>query len=148
MRWRRGFLRAWIVVSAIWIGLSVYIQGPVIYRLPWLFGGAVRIPQATETGLYAEWDLSKSPAQLSDDVTQFLRLDAERLKTVDRKEADEKLQSLSEDRDALLVAITREYEQEKKEAWTAWLFSITPPIAMLAIGFVMAWVLRGFRPAT
>jgi hypothetical protein len=33
--WGRGFFRAWLVLSAIWIGLAVYIAKPLTFSWLW-----------------------------------------------------------------------------------------------------------------
>jgi hypothetical protein len=139
MRCGRGFFRAWVVLSAIWVGLSVYIQEPRTYRMP------SRATLTAPSGSKVEIDLSKGQAQLSDDVTELLKSEANRLKITHSSAADEKTQSLSEERDDLLKMIAAEHEKQRQKVWTAWFITIAPPLAVLVLGICIAWILRGFR---
>jgi hypothetical protein len=33
VNWGRGFFRAWLVLSVLWIGLNVYLNGPKTYTV-------------------------------------------------------------------------------------------------------------------
>jgi hypothetical protein len=147
MRWGQGFFRAWVVLSIIWVGLAVYIQEPTTYRLPWLWRGPFISftvqPVGSASSYVEDFDLSKSQAQLADDVTRAVRLKAER--SSDREAS---LQRLPADRDQLLGYMTTEYEKRSQEAKSAWLTTIAPPFALLGLGLSLSWVLRGFRTAT
>jgi hypothetical protein len=92
-----------------------------------------------------EFDLSRTKAQLTKDVTEALKLELDR--TTDRRAADEKLRSLSADRDQLLASMTEKYKQSKQQAQIAWLITLVPPVGLLVLGLCAAWILRGFRPA-
>jgi hypothetical protein len=146
MRWGRGFFRAWIFISAIWIAFSVMaLFGPDTYRLSWLWHGP-RITYSTPTGSVAEFDPSKSDAQLTEDVTATLKIEANKYSnTVERQAASD---LLSQDRARILASIKATYEERKGDAWKAWQVTLIPPIALLAFGLCIAWIFRGFRPAT
>jgi hypothetical protein len=119
LRWGRGFFRAWVVLSAIWIGSSVYIQEPRTYRMP------SRATLTAPSGSKIEIDLSKGQAQLSNDVSELLKSEANRLKITDSNAADEQMQSLSEDRDRVLKMIAAEYEKQRQKVWTAYFITLT-----------------------
>jgi hypothetical protein len=149
MRWGRGFFRAWIVLSAIWIGLLVYNFGPTTYRLPWIWQGPrvtleIRSPGGGQT--ISEFDPSKSQAQLTEDATIAMKNAADKsVNVADRQIADESLPTV---RQNILTNITQRYDEMRQEARTAWLFTLIPPIALLVFGLCTAWILRGFRRAT
>jgi hypothetical protein len=130
----------------LWIGLSFYILEPTTYRLPWLWRGA-KITYSTPTEARVQFDLSRTKAQLTEDVSEALKREIERLKTTDKSAADERLQALSADRDQLLASMIGEYEQRKQKAHTAWLITLVPPVGMLVFGLCVAWIFRGFRPS-
>jgi hypothetical protein len=146
LRIARGLFRLWLVLSVLWIGLSVYILEPTTYRLPWLWRGA-KFTYSTPTKAKEQFDLSRTQAQLSEDVTEALKREIERLKISDKSAADERLQALSADRDELLASMTEGYEQAKQKARIAWLITLVPPAGMLVLGLCAAWISRGFRPA-
>jgi len=146
LRVARGFFRLWLVLSALWIGLSAFILEPATYRLPWLWR-APKTEYSTPTKATGEFDMSKTKSQLSEDVTEVLKREIERLKISDKTAADERLQALSTDRDELLAGMIGGYEQAKQKARIAWLITLVPPVGMLVFGLVVAWILRGFRPA-
>jgi hypothetical protein len=80
------------------------------------------------TGTTAQFDPSRTKEQLTEDVTEPLKLEIERVKTTDRGAADERLRALSADQDQLLASITAKYEHAKQKAHTAWLITLAPPV--------------------
>jgi hypothetical protein len=102
---------------------------------------------STPTKAKEQFDLSRTQAQLSEDVTEALKREIERLKISDKSAADERLQALSADRDELLASMTEGYEQAKQKARIAWLITLVPPAGMLVLGLCAAWIFRNFRPA-
>ena len=143
MRWGRGFFRAWIVLSVIWIGLSVYYFGPTPYRW-WSPRLAYEFQKDEADPITAVFDPSKSQAQLTDDVIAAIKDAAAKSVNVADREVD-----LSKTKPELAVAdIARAYDQMKQKTRTAWLFTLTPPLALLGLGLCITWILRGFRPAT
>jgi len=141
MTWARGFFRAWLVLSAIWIGLSAYVAEPKTYSWLWR---APKYAIEFSSGYRATFDTSKSHNELAASVTEEWQREAERLKTRDRQAADAIIQSLSAKRDELLIAIGSRYENAGEQAQRALLATFIPPLVVLGSGLCIAWVLRGF----
>jgi hypothetical protein len=143
MKWSRGFFRAWLVLSAIWIAYAVYSFEPVNYRLPWLWQGPRVTISSPSTSAYT-FNPTKSRDELADDVTLALKIEANKLSPDDRQA---RYQSLSRDTNDILAAIMKSYEERRDQAWDAWIFTVAPPFAMLVLGLCIAWIFRGFRAA-
>ena len=135
MKWGRGFFRAWVVLTALWIGLTVYVQEPETYRL-W----SSSVYEITDPdGHTGEFNLAKkSQTELAAEITAWIRTqrpdidDAQRLK----------------DRDRILARLTANHQADRDEAARAWQFSIVPPLMLLGLGLCIFWIARGFRPRT
>ncbi len=126
MTWGKGFYRVWLLLSAIWIGISVYAANPVTYSWLW------KAPQyeiAFVTGNRIVLDTSKSHDELVAPLTAAMKKEA-----VDLKERDE-----------ILAGINSRYETAGEQAERVWLATFVPPVALLGFGLAIAWVLRGFR---
>src|SRR5262245_48718942 len=75
MTWSRGFFRIWLVLSVVWIGLSVYFAKPKTYFRLWQ--GAeyeIEFPSGHRT----TFDTSKSRRELAADITEEWRREAMR----------------------------------------------------------------------
>ena len=135
MKWGRGFFRAWVVLTALWIGLTVYVQEPETYRL-W----SSSVYEITDPdGHTGEFNLAKkSQTELAAEITAWIRTqrpdidDAQRLK----------------DRDRILARLTAKHQVDRDEAAGALQLSIIPPLVLLALGLCIFWIARGFRPRT
>ena len=64
MNWGRGFFRAWLVISAFWVGLAIYFEGPDTYNMHWLWRGP-KIAYTTPSGFSGEFPLSRDRAALT-----------------------------------------------------------------------------------
>lgn len=143
MTWGRGFFRAWLVLSAIWIGLSVYINEPKSYASLWR---GPLFDFATPSGRAVTLDGSKSREELAADITEELRREAGKAAGLPPGFVLEQTpKSLSEKRDELLAFIDAKRENASEEAKRAWLVTFIPPFGLLGLGLSIAWILRGFR---
>jgi len=136
MRWARGFLRAWLVLSAVWIGLLVYDWEPKTYSWLW------HAPQFTITlpsGHATTFDTSRTHEETVAQVTEELRAEARRSNTSETPE------SISEKRDRLLTAIDSRYETPGDRARKAWSVTLVPPLFLLVMGLAVAWIASSFR---
>ena len=138
----RGFFRAWLVLSAIWIGLFIYFYEPVTYSWLWR---APKYDFEFTGGHKITFDGSKSDEELNAEVTRELRREA------DRETRDGVLgqplktpESFSQTRDEFLNIIKSGLDQTKH----AWLITIIPPFVLLGLGLSLAWISRGFRART
>ena len=141
MKWGRGFFRAWLVLSAIWIGFSVFVNEPKTY--PWLWH-APQYEITSPSGHKTTFDTSKSHEEIVAEVTRELQDEAARTPPPPPGFRIE-LNDLSVKRDQLLNAINSMYETPGEKAQRVWQATFIPPIALLGIGLCIAWIGRGFK---
>ncbi len=136
MTWGRGFFRAWLVLLAIWIGLSVYFNEPKTYTWLW---HAPKVDFESPSGQKMTADASKSNKELAAEVAEWLRRE-------DGLPAGFVLdETPSKALDELLAVIVSARKTTSEQATQAWLVTFVPPLALLVIGLALAWILRGFR---
>lgn len=131
MTWGRGFFRAWLVLSVLWIGLAVYLSGPKNYSNLWR---AVYEAKHTD-GRVAQINLSKSRTEISADITAWMQ----------SQRPDINIAELEKDRDKLLTLLIATYQSNIEKAKSAWLLTAIPPLALLGFGLSIFWVAQGFR---
>jgi hypothetical protein len=134
MAWGRGFVRLWLVLSALWIGLVVYLSEPKTYTRFWRAIYEVKHPN----GRVIEFDLTKSQTDLAADLTAFMQA----------QRPDMNMVELQKDRDQILRALKSEHQVQMDKAKTAWLLTVLPPFALLGFGLCIFWIARGFRRRT
>ena len=133
------FFRAWLVLSAVWIGLLVYYWEPKTYSWLW---HAPLFKVETPSGHIMTLDTSKTHEELAAQVTEVVRAEYER-----NGRLAETLSSISENRDQILTKIDAEYKKAGEQAKTAWFSTLVPPILLLGLGLAVVWIFRGFRPS-
>ena len=131
MQWGRGFFRAWILISVLWVGLAVMVGKPETYRQLW---HKAKYEIETSTGQRFILDTSMTRDQLVQVLDTTLR----------REEATPGNNVDSSTRDALLQQIDEGY-REQDQALQAWIATIIPPVALLLLGIAIGWVIGGFR---
>jgi hypothetical protein len=134
MAWRRGFFRLWLVLSALWIGLVVYLIEPKTYTRFWKSVYEVK----SSDGRVRQFNLAGSQTKLAADITAWMQ----------ERRPDISIFEFQNDLDELVTAIKSEYQAELDEAKTAWLLTVLPPVALLGLGLCILWIVRGFRPRT
>jgi len=134
MSWSRGFFRAWIVLSAVWIGLAVLMSKPETYALLWK---APKYEIEFGSGQKITLDTSMTHKALAGFLDNEVKQEAARSgKNVD-----------ATTREDILKSINSRYGTAGDQAWQAWLITLMPPIALLILGACIAWIFRGFRRA-
>jgi hypothetical protein len=132
MSWGRGFFRAWVVVSAVWIGFAVLIAGPKTYL--WLWKAPIYEIEL-KSGQRMMLDTSLSHSDLLATLAAELK-----------QEGLGPGQSLDPTtRDEILTSIDSRYETAGDQARRAWLVTALPPLGLLAFGLCIGWVFRGFK---
>lgn len=126
MSWGRGFFRAWLILSAIWIGLAVYIAKPLTFSWLWK---APKYEITSVKGNKVTLDSAQSHNDLVAALTEFMKLDG-----VDLSKRDE-----------ILASINSRYETAGEQAERAWLATFIPPLVLLGLGLALAWIFSGFR---
>ena len=129
--WRRGLLRAWIIVSLLWVGTGVAVltattwDGPCPYRET-----AKKEEPAPKTGSKAD----------------------DKSKVWDKKAMDDLRKKLLEPETLTLEQVEKLNRQNPPCPWgwliynpTSLLILIVPPVLLLAIGSALVWIMRGFR---
>jgi hypothetical protein len=129
--WGRGFFRAWIVVSVLWIGLAVINWTPEAY--PALWHGA-KYDMTSPTGQQFTLDASMRRDQVVQTLDSVLQ----------QEEARSGHKVELGIRDAILNHIDTE-ERTRGQALQVWLFTIIPPVVLLLLGIAIGWVIGGFR---
>jgi len=130
MSWGRGFFRAWLVLSALWIGAVVYLNGTETYTDLWKTNYGVQ----DESGRTARFELTKSRTNLLLEISDMLRTMKPSISALE----------LQSDSEALLNAMEKENQADFAKAKNAWLLTVVPPLALLIFGLCISWVLRGF----
>jgi hypothetical protein len=144
MNWGRGFFRAWLVISAFWVGLAIYFEGPDTYNMHWLWRGP-KIAYTTPSGFSGEFPLSRDRAALTKAAGQALQDEANRLRTTDPQAADERLRLLPSERDGWVNSLLTDYDQMMQPTRDAWLITLIPPSALLVMGVFLGWIFAGFQ---
>ena len=135
MTWGRGFFRLWLFLSALWIGLCVYLNEPKTYTTFW----RAVYEAKHQDGRIAEFDLAKkSPAELSAEVTAWMQ--------AQRPDIDINTIEFQKDRALLLARLSSQHQPQMAKAKDAWLLTVLPPLALLGLGLCIVWIGRGFRP--
>ena len=134
MSWGRGFFRAWVVLSAIWIGFMVFVSEPKTYTWLWKTDYGIQ----DESGRTARFDLTKSRTNLLLEISDMLRTMKPSISALE----------LQSDSEALLNAMEKENQADFAKAKNAWLLTVVPPIALLGLGLCISWILRGFQRRT
>jgi hypothetical protein len=134
MAWRRGFFRLWLVLSALWIGLVVYLNEPKTYTRFW---NAVYEVKSSD-GRVRRFNLAGSQTELAADLTAWMQV----------QRPDINISEMQTDLDELVTALKSEYQAELDEAKIAWLLTVLPPLALSGFGLSIFWIVRGFRPRT
>ncbi|BBZ95229.1 hypothetical protein BRDID11004_38660 [Bradyrhizobium diazoefficiens] len=132
LRWGKGFFRAWIVLSILWVALAVLAFGPSTYAALW---NAPKYEISFGSGQKITLDMSKSHGDLAtalDDVIQ--REPNANLKT-----------GPIPDRNEILDHFGARYSTPGDKAVTAWSVTWLPPVGLLMLGCAIAWVASGFR---
>ena len=132
MQWGRGFFRAWIVISVLWVGLAVMIAKPETYRELW---HKAKYEIATPSGQKFTLDTSMTRDHLVEILDSELQHEGAR-------PGGPKVEPST--RDALLQKIDEGYRAQD-QALRALLATIIPPAALLVLGITIGWVIRGFR---
>lgn len=132
MAWGRGFFRIWLFLSALWIGLTVYLSEPKTYK----FWRTVYEVKYQNAGSF-EIDLAKSQTDLAVELTKGVRAVRPDINSLE----------LQKDSDALLTYIKSEHQIGMDKAKSAWMLTVLPPLALLGFGLCIVWMARGFRPA-
>ena len=131
LTWGRGFFRAWVVLSVLWIGLAVYTNEPKTYSRLWRSVYEVEGPDERR----AEFNLSKSPTELGADLAAWLQARRPDVESVE----------LLKDRDQLLAHLKATHQENTNKAASALRLTIVPPLALLGFGLCIFWIGRGFR---
>jgi hypothetical protein len=127
-----GLFRAWVVISALWIGLSIYLNEAKNYTRFWRAVYEVK----HQDGRVVEFDLAKGQLDLAAEVTAWMKA----------QRPDINIVELQKDRDELVTALKSAYQVEIDKAKTAWLLTVLPLLALLGFGLCIVWIGRGFRP--
>src|SRR5262245_12451320 len=69
MAWSRGFFRLWLVLSALWIGLVVYLIEPKTYTR---FSNAVYEVKSSD-GRVRRFNLAESQTELAANLTEWMQ---------------------------------------------------------------------------
>jgi hypothetical protein len=133
LSWGRGFFRAWVVISALWVTVAILIAKPSTYALLW---DAPKYEVAFPSGRKVTVDTSRSHQELVATVDDALRQEPPP-KPGEKSHADA--------RDEILNYLDARYSSAGERATNAWLMTVIPPFALLLTGIAIAWIVRGFR---
>ncbi|UGA42437.1 hypothetical protein HU230_0029650 [Bradyrhizobium quebecense] len=131
LRWGRGFFRAWIVISVLWIGLAVMIAKPEAYPALW---HRTKYTVTSPTGQQITVDASMTRDQLTQTLDAGIQ--QEKVRSGHKVEAGT--------REAILNHIDTMLEAGDR-ALQVWLITIIPPVALLLLGIAIGWIIGGFQ---
>ena len=132
LRWGRGFFRAWIVISILWVGAMVLATEPSTYVQLWK---APQYEVAFPSGRKVTLDTSLRHQKLVEVLDDALQ----------REPTKPGQKSNANSRDEILDYFGSRYSTAGDRAANAWLITMIPPAALLAFGIALAWIVRGFR---
>lgn len=133
MSWGRGFFRAWVVISALWVVATVFVAKPSTYAQLW---NAPKYEVSFPSGRKVMVDTSRTHQELVAVIDDALRQEPSP-KPGEKSHADS--------RDEILDYFGASYSSSGDRAINAWLITVVPPGVLLLIGFAIAWIIRGFR---
>ena len=157
-RWGRGFLRAWILISGMWVtaiaGLAWESFPKTAGALDMVAGpDGRRIPAATVESKAAEWEKAGNPENASK-LREYAKTAQTVTVTVDEILAAAERAKAAGDAPAEMVLrekaeqITTDVRKRQNDALKqAGMTGLLPPLGLLILGVAVAWVLRGFRSA-
>lgn len=122
MNWRRGLFRLWVLLAALWFAGTVSMVGLDAYR--WWPNKLIK--------------LNVGGKEVQVDET-FLRLTHD-----EQNEEVDKIAKLLK-RPQLLRLPPPGFAIEHPFNRQVWAAIFVPPLALLALGLCIAWILRGFR---
>lgn len=133
MSWGRGFFRAWVVISALWVAVTMFIVKPSTYALFW---NAPKYEVSFPSGRKVTVDTSRTHQELVATVDEALRQESPP-KPGEKSHADS--------RDEILSYFDARYSSAGDRATDAWLITAVPPGVLLLVGIAVVWIIRGFR---
>jgi hypothetical protein len=147
MNWSKGLLRAWLALSALYIGSILLIfWADGFDRLKPLWQSSlfeVQLKGGTERIL----DSAKPETELRRELMAAFLADQNTLAMRGRDaEAQEVRRTMNEKTDDLIGHVTQKSAEAHNRAVTALWVLLTPPVVLLVLGLIIVWVLRGFRP--
>lgn len=123
MKWRRGFIRLWVVVSVLWVVLVGVVEGKNV-----------------EWRLWGDWRKNDVVVTLIDGRTvQFPA-------SMSGPEIDAALKdsNLPERRFPVITIVVTWWDYAREVSFLAQ-WALLPPAIVFALGVVGAWVIRGFK---
>jgi hypothetical protein len=139
MNWRRGLFRSWLVVSVLWISISWWAIEPI---------SKIRIATRDEVVFHFGGQSFSFPSNTKREVIERVLNDyangrapwekehpAFRLSEVDKP---------IEQRVAEAIGTYQAYSRPDL-IFRAWGPIILPPLALMLMGLIIGWVVRGFR---
>jgi hypothetical protein len=136
MNWRQGMWRAWALMAALWLVLVFSEEeflGPV--EDYWNYYSAER-----SSDILPPDDLYLPDSYGLDEVIQALRLADEAGNTEDAQRLAHMARDMQDAQNEMEA-----FEAAKRQLIDFLQAAFLPPLAVLALGLAVAWVLRGFR---
>jgi hypothetical protein len=165
VEWRRGFFRLWVLLTAIWVGLTFYLQRPdlelrrdeSVVLIP--YGNiSFQFPADVDEGVVARaidnWAKSENALskKIRDQVPLTEFTDDDLKKYNERLHGRDHLEQW-ETNDLVLVGeeLAKKSMTNRPQSlrvfithYSAW--TIGPPLLLLLFGFIVTWVIKGFTP--
>jgi hypothetical protein len=139
MNWRRGFLRIWLVVSALWISISWWATDPIFLvriattddRVIFFAGKEFQFPPNTKRAVVERvfTDFANNRPPWENEHPRF------RLSELDKP---------IEQRVSEAVGTYQPYSWPHL-IFRVWGPIVLPPIGLMLLGVTIGWVVRGFR---
>ena len=127
----RGFFRAWIVISILWVAATVLATKPSTYAQ---LRNAPKYEVEFQSGRKVALDTSLSHQELVAMLDDALQ----------REPTKPEQKSNADARDEILNYFGSRYSTAGDRAANAWLITVTPPAVLLAFGIASAWIFRGY----
>ena len=143
MNWRRGLLRVWIAMSALWIGLAGLLVG---------LGSFGHDPAPlTVTVIGSDGSSTKGPGWSSSSVLGRVHLCIKEAHGCGFRISDAKAAGYSEQEIGEYLIARTTVESVTPNGYGVGLLGVLflgPPLAMLALGVVLWWIAQGFGNRT
>lgn len=145
MDWSKGFRRLWLTLSGAWLALVFIAILPDAFTSPIFFFSKVMRAEAPIPVPREEIDIERMGEYFTakyDDVV--LEIDAPEIK----KPSDEwnsLVDAVGGKVDRVVAAKNAQARRSKQDLHAALALGFAVPAALLCLGIVVAWVIRGFR---
>ena len=138
MNWRRGLFRLWVLLAALWFAGTVSMVGLDAYR--WWPNKLIKLNVGGQEVQVDETFLRLTHDEQNEEVDKIAKLLKRPPNSFDQFHQPEPPKW-----EELLRLPPPGFAIEHPFNRQVWAATFVPPLALLALGLCIAWILRGFR---